>query len=378
MKKCFLSISALLFSLYSFSQTGDYDYYLLIGTYTSGKSEGIYVYKFNSLTGDFKQTSKIWSSNPSYLAVSPDQRFIYSVNENQPGGISSFSFDESTGKLTELNKQLSGGDHPCYITTDKTGKWIIAGNYTGGNLSVLPVKKDGSLEKAAQVINHKGSGANKARQEKPHVHATVFSPDGNYLFVPDLGIDKVMIYKFDSKNGKLSAHSTPYVATQPGAGPRHFDFHPSGKYAYLMEELTGAVSVYTHKKGKLRFIQNISALPPDYKGPVGSADIHASPDGRFLYASNRGESNSIAIFSIDGNAGKLAFKGHQSTLGRKPRNFSLTPGNGNFLLAANQDSDQVVIFKVDSEGLLHDTGKRIQIPSPVCLKWIRISKANVD
>jgi len=366
MKKYILLITALLFTFFSFSQSG-FDYFLLIGTYTNGKSEGIYVYKFNSSSGEFSPVSKIWSGNPSFLAVSPDARFVYSVNENQPGGVSSFSFDKSTGNLRELNQQPSGGDHPCYITTDKTGRWVIAGNYSGGNLSVLPVKMDGSLEKPIQTINHVGSSINKTRQEKPHVHATVFSPDSKYLFVPDLGIDKVMVYKFNSKKGKLSSHSSPFVAATPGSGPRHFDFHPSGKYAYLMEELTGNVTAFSHKKGKLIAIQTLSALPADYKGPIGSADIHVSPDGKFLYSSNRGESNTIAIFSIDEKSGKLTAMGHRSTGGRTPRNFNFDP-SGNFLLVANQNSDEIVIFRRNS-GLLEDTGKRIQVPSPVCIKW---------
>src|SRR5688500_6691584 len=367
MKKYILAIAAILYYFFSFSQPG-FDYYLLIGTYTTGKSEGIYVYKFNSSNGEFSAVSKIWSGNPSYLAIAPGTRFVYSVNENQPGTVSSFSFDESTGTLQELNKQPSGGDHPCYITTDKSGRWVVVGNYSGGNLSVLPANKDGSLEKPIQTINHEGRSVNTARQEKPHVHATVFSPDGKYLFVPDLGTDKVMVYKFNSKKGKLSAHSSPFAVTTPGSGPRHFDFHPSGKYAYLMEELSGTVSVFSHKKGKLNYIQKISALPADFKGPIGSADIHVSPDGKYLYSSNRAESNNIAIFSIDEKSGKLTAMGHRSTEGKTPRNFNFDP-SGNFLLVANQNSDEIVIFRRNS-GLLEDTGKRIQVPKPVCIKWI--------
>ena len=367
MKKYILAASVFLITFFSFSQ-GNNEYYLLVGTYTNGKSEGIYVYKFNSSSGEFSPVSKIWSANPSFLTVSPDTRFVYSVNENQPGGVSSFSFDKSTGNLRELNKQPSGGDHPCYITTDKTGRWVITGNYSGGNLSVLPVNNDGSLEKPVQTINHEGSSVNTGRQEKPHVHATVFSPDGKYLFVPDLGIDKVMVYKFNSKKGKLSAHSSPFAAATPGSGPRHFDFHPSGKYAYLMEELSGNVTAYSYKKGKLTFIQKISALPANYKGSAGSADIHVSPDGKFLYSSERGEANTIAIFSIDEKSGKLTAMGHRSTEGRTPRNFNFDP-SGNFLLVANQNSGEIVIFRRNA-GLLEDTGKRIKAPSPVCIKWI--------
>lgn len=367
MKIIFLSAWMVFFSSHVFSQAGSNTRYLLIGTYTNGGSEGIYVYKFNLLTGEFSAVSKAWASNPSFLVVSPGEKFVYAVNENQPGGISSFSFDKSNGKLTELNRQPSGGDHPCYITTDKKGHWVIAGNYSGGNFSILAVNKDGSLGGPVQTINHQGSSINKERQEKSHVHATVFSPDGKYLFVPDLGMDKIMIYKFNPKKGKVSSHTVPFTATKPGSGPRHFDFHPSGKWAYLMEELSGTVSVFRHRKGKLAVIQNITSLPPGYHGSAGSADIHVAPDGKFLYCSNRGESNSIAIFSIDEKTGKLNPSGFQSTMGSKPRNFSIDP-QGNFLLVANQGSNEIVIFKRNA-GLLEDTGKRISVPSPVCLKW---------
>ncbi|TAL51901.1 MAG: lactonase family protein [Chitinophagaceae bacterium] len=370
MKKFLFAALTILF-FFSASGQGSNEHYLIIGTYTSGKSEGIYVYKFNSVTGESSQVSKIFTSNPSFVTVSPDEKFLYAVNEDQPGGVTAFSFDKMTGTLKVLNKQPSGGDDPCYITTYKTGKWVVAGNYTGGNLSVLPVSKDGSLGTATDIVNHTGSSVNSARQEKPHVHSTVFSKDYKYLYVPDLGIDKVMIYSFDSKNGKLKPAATPEVLVEAGAGPRHFDFHPNGKFAYLMEELTGSISVYYYgKKGSLSLQQNITALPHDYLGSMGSADIHVSPDGKFLYGSNRGESNTIAIFSIDQHTGKLTARGHQSTLGKAPRNFNFDP-TGKFLLVANQNSDEIVVFKRDIQtGLLTDTGKRIQVPNPVCLKWI--------
>jgi 6-phosphogluconolactonase len=228
------------------------------------------------------------------------------------------------------------------------------------------------LSDPVQTIEHVGSSVNDERQEGPHVHATVFSPDGKYLFVPDLGIDKLMIYSFDWKKGKLKPADIPFEMVEPGAGPRHFEFHPNGRFAYLMEELTGSVSAYAYgKKGELYGIQHVSALPRDYLGPVGSADIHVSPDGKFLYASNRGESNTIAIFSINPDDGKIWPQGFQSTLGIKPRNFNFDP-TGKFLLVANQDSDEIVVFHRDAEtGLLKDSGKRIAIPKPVCIKFFR-------
>jgi 6-phosphogluconolactonase len=378
MKKIALLIVSFYASFLLFAQKNNDQHYLLVGTYTSGKSEGVYVYKFNSQTGEFIHVSTAKNvSNPSYLTVSPDEKYVYAVNENhneaQNGGeVTSFSFDKKTGILAQLNKQPSAGNDPCYISINKSGKFVLVGNYSSGTASVLPVKKDGSLEPAVSVIKHEGSGVNSERQEGPHVHSTVLSKDNNYVFVSDLGIDKIMIYSFDNKKGKLTPAPTPYVEVEPGAGPRHFEFHPNNKFAYLMEEMTGGISVYAYKgKGQLDLLQNISALPPDYIGTVGSADIHVSPDGKFLYASNRGESNTIAIFSINQQSGELTPVGHQSTLGKTPRNFNFDP-SGNFLLVANQNSDNIIIFKRDkTTGLLTDTGKKIDVGNPVCIKWIQ-------
>ncbi|MBL7762824.1 MAG: lactonase family protein, partial [Chitinophagaceae bacterium] len=312
MKKISFSFLLSVATLISCSQKKSEECYLLVGTYTSGKSEGVYVYNFNSTTGDFKQVSVAKNiSNPSYLAISPDEKYVYAVNEDADkakggGAVTAFSFNKQDGTLKELNSQLSGGDHPCYVATDKNGKWVTVGNYTSGTVSVFPINKDGSLNAIAANIKHEGSGVNSERQEGPHVHSTVFSKDNSYLFVPDLGLDKIMIYAFNNKSGQLTLAGIPYVEVEPGAGPRHFEFSPNNKYAYLMEEMTGSISAYRYKgKGQLDLIQNISALPPDFIGTVGSADIHVSPDGKFLYASNRGESNTIAIFAINQQSGEL-------------------------------------------------------------------------
>lgn len=351
------------------------EHYLVTGTYTTGKSEGIYVYRFNSNDGSAKSVSSVNISNPSFIAVSPDEKFIYSVEENAAnkglgGEITAFSFDKKTGTLSFLNRQSSGGDHPCYVSVDKTGKWVAAGNYTSGSLSILPVQADGSIGAAATIIKHEGSGPNKPRQNSPHVHCTFFSPDNRFLFVPDLGIDKVMIYAFDETTGKLTSAKQPFAESMPGSGPRHINFHPSNKYAYLMQELSGTVTAFKYKKGKLKTRQTISSMPAGDTSFAGSADIHVSPDGKFLYASNRAESNTIAIFSINQRNGKLSLVGHQSTLGKTPRNFNFDP-TGNFLLVANQNSDAIVIFKIDKQtGLLTDTGNRIDVGKPVCLKWV--------
>lgn len=347
--------------------------YLVVGTYTGGKSEGIYVYQFNSSTGDFDSVSMIKTSNPSYLAVSPDQKFVYAVNENankgNGGKVTAFSFNRENGKLSFIDQQLTGGDDPCYVSVDKTGKWIAIANYTSGSLSILPVTKNGGVDSATTVIQHEGYSVNSERQQGPHVHCTVFSKDNKYLFATDLGTDKFAIYSFDDKTGSLSEKSE--VMTEAGAGPRHLTFHPNNKYAYLIEELTGTISVYRYSNGEFELLQNISALPPDYMGPIGSADIHTSPDGRFLYGSNRGESNTVAIFKINPKTGWVTLLDHQSTLGKIPRNFNFDP-SGNFFLAANQESDEIVIFKVNKKtGALEDTGKRIKVGKPVCIKWIR-------
>jgi 6-phosphogluconolactonase len=351
------------------------DNYMLIGTYTSpGKSEGIYVYKFNSETGDATAVSSIASSNPSYLSISPNEKFVYAVHEvdrsNVGGEVSAFSFDKSTGKLTHINKQATGGDHPCYVETDKTGKWVFAGNYSSGSLSMFAVNAQGGLEPSSKLIQHHGSGANPQRQDKPHVHCTYISPDNRWLFVPDLGTDKVMIYSFNSGAGMLEPANPSFSASRPGAGPRHFTIHPNGKYAYLIEELTGHVVAFRYRKGKLTELQRISTVPDGQTGYPGSADIHVSPDGKFLYGSNRGDFNTIAIYKIDKKKGTLTTVGYQSTLGKAPRNFNFDP-SGNFLLAANQQSDEIVVFKRNKEtGELTDTGKRISVGMPVCIKWI--------
>jgi 6-phosphogluconolactonase len=369
--KSFIIFLTLVFPIVALSQNT----YLLIGTYTSTKSEGIYVYKFDTTTAENSFVSVAKTSNPSFVSISANKKFVYAVNENDDstinprgGTITALSFNKINGILTEINRQPSGGKHPCYISVDKTGKWVFAGNYSSGTVSMFATNKDGSINKLQQVITHEGSSVNVERQKAPHVHATVLSADNKYLFVPDLGIDKVMIYAVDNKKGTLNFSS--YAKSEPGSGPRHFTFHSNNKYAYLMEELTGTVVVYEINKGTLKFIQRISDMPKDYTGAMGSADINVSPDGKFLYCSNRGESNTISIFSINAINGKLTIVGYQSTLGKTPRNFNFDP-SGNFLLVANQNTDEIVIFKIDKKtGLLTDSGKRINVPKPVCLQWI--------
>ncbi len=372
-----LFIASVLFS-FLFLPVADKDHYLIVGTYDSPKSEGIYVYKFNSADGSAKEVSHIKTPNPSFVTVSPNEKFVYAVHEiardGNGGEVAAFAFNKKTGTLSFISQQLSGGDDPCYVEIDKTGKWVIVANYTSGSLSVLPVNADGSLGIATTTIQHTGSGKNVDRQKGPHVHCTKLSADNHWLFVSDLGIDKLMIYAFDPATGKLTPAKNPFAATEPGSGPRHFTFHPNNKYAYLIEEMAATVVAYKYNNGMLKKIQGISSLPAGDTGLIGSADIHVSPDGKFLYASNRGrsKSNTIAIFKIDPANGTLKTVGHQYTMGNIPRNFNFDP-SGNFLLVANQESDEVVIFKRNKQtGLLTDTGKRISVGKPVCLKWVKV------
>ena len=372
--KRFIAFTAFLFaSFLSFAQ----QQFLIVGTYTGGKSEGVYVFSFDSRNGDAREVSHVKTSNPSFVAISPDKQFVYAVHEdaasNGKGGeISAYRFNKSTGKLVYINQAPTGGDHPCFVEVDRTGKWVFAGNYTSGSLSVLPVKPGGGVGEPIQTIQHEGSGPNRERQEKPHVHCTLMSADNRFLFVPDLGIDRVMIYEFDSRTGKLKAARQPFVQSPGGAGPRHITFHPSNRYAYLVEELTGTVEVYQYQSGNLKQVQRISTMPAGDTSFPGSADIHVSPDGKFLYASNRSTVNTLAIFRISPVTGLLQLIGHQSTLGQTPRNFNFDP-SGKFLLVANQNSDQVVIFRRDSKtGLLTDTGRRIDVGKPVCLRWMPV------
>ncbi|HQV86453.1 MAG TPA: lactonase family protein [Chitinophagaceae bacterium] len=362
---------------YFYLQSPAQEHYLVVGTYDSPESEGIYIYTFNSSTGNAEKVSHIKSSNPSFVAISPDEKFVYAVFENSKDGnggeVAAYSFDRQTGQLRFINKELSGGDHPCYVETDKTGKWVFAGNYSSGNLAVFPVNTDGGLSAAISTIQHSGSGKNFQRQKSPHVHSTVISPDNNWLFAPDLGIDKIMIYRFDANSGQLTAGDQAYAVSEPGSGPRHFTFHPNNKYAYLIEELSGTVVTYKYKKGKLNTIQRLSTMPSGDTSFAGSADIHVSPDGKFLYATNRSNANTIAIYSVN-KKGKLSLIGHQSTLGKGPRNFNFDP-SGSFLLVGNQHSDEIVIFKRDAtSGLLSDSGKRIAVGKPVCIKWISAAR----
>ena len=347
-------------------------YYLFVGSYNFSKEkEGIYVYKFDIESGRLK---KMYSThdvaNPSYLTLSPNGKYVYACTETQTknaGSMSSFRFDSVHCVLSFINKQLSGGENPVYNAVDKTGRWLVNANYTEGGVSVYALDSDGNIQPPPQTIQFSEGSVNKERQERAHVHSTVFSPDGDFLFLPDLGADKIRCYSFGAAK---STPLTEYATTRsvPGSGPRHFTFHPNGKFAYCIEEMAGFVTAYSYNNGRLDSFQRIAAHPRHHKDNFNSADIHMSPDGRFLYASNRSEENNIAIFSIDQGTGILKLVGYQSTLGDHPRNFTIDP-TGKFLLVANQISGNVVVFKRNiSTGMLVYTGIQIKIPGASCLQ----------
>lgn len=347
--------------------------YLLIGTYTGTGSQGIYVYQFDQGTGKATLVSHTDGvQNPSYLAVSNNGQYVYAVNETHgdtPPMVSAFAFGKQKGQLSFINQQPSGGDDPCYVAISPGGDYVTVGNYSGGSIGVFEILKNGALQQK-QVVQHKGSSINKKRQQQAHVHATVFAPDGKYVLAPDLGMDKIMAYRFQAGDQQiLAAAEQPFTKTIPGSGPRHLVFHPALPKAYLIEEMAGFVAVYDYKDGVLEPAGRVPTHDTAFDGNIGSADIHVSEDGRFLYASNRGDQNSISIFRLDEN-GHPVLVAEQPVLGKTPRNFMITPG-GNFLLAANQNSDEVVIFQRNkTTGLLTDTGNRIKVPRPVCLKMV--------
>jgi 6-phosphogluconolactonase len=366
-----LLLAILFFSTITFAQ----DFYLFVGTYTSGTSKGIYVYHFNAKTGTAEWVSNTdHADNPSFLAVAPDGRHLYAVNEvnqNGSGLVTAYTFDPTKGTLGFLNQQQSGSQDPCHISITKDGKWVVVANYSGGSLASFPIEPNGVLTSFTQQIVHDGSSINTQRQEKAHVHSVFFSPDEKFLLTPDLGMDKVNIYQFDTYlKSPLHNAAQKFISSEPGSGPRHLEFSPNGKFVYIIEELSGTVSVHSYSNGSTKFVQRIATHPADFNGQPGSADIHISQDGRFLYASNRGKENNIAIFRVDQNKGTLSSIGYEPTKGEAPRNFSIDP-TGNYLLVANQLTSTIEIFKRDkNSGLLKHTGNSIQIPNPVCLKFL--------
>jgi 6-phosphogluconolactonase len=364
-----LTLLLFLISFSCFSQ----EPYLFIGTYTSGKSKGIYVYKFNTKTGTGTAVSSIEAKNPSYLCLSSNGRFLYAADEEQQGGyVGAYAFEPNTGQLAVLNAQSSQGSCPCYVSEDKTGRWVFVANYCSGSLAALPVNSDGSLAPAMQVIQQIGKGADTARQEAAHVHSAIFSPDEKFLLEANLGTDQEHVYIFHPNGMIPLIEPLDSVTTlQPGSGPRHIAFHPKKSDVYILSELSGTVDAFhfDSASGKMSHFQRIRTTPEQFKGFAGSADIHIRPDGKFLYATNRGTSNTIAVFEIEKD-GRLATKEIISVKGKHPRNFVIDP-TGHFLLIANRDTDNIVIFSINPvSGSLKATGQEISIPNPVCLKFL--------
>lgn len=364
MKKTLLLFLLLIFIIPSRAQKNNYR--LLVGTYTSpGKSEGMYVFDLDPEHGVFTQKSVAKGVlNPSYLALTTDKKYVYSVNQNPTAStISAFYFDAKKGAFSLLNKVDARGDGPCYISA--TNQHVITANYTSGSLCVFGRKADGSLTNALQVIQHVGSSIDPNRQTSPHVHQTIFSPDGKYLAVNDLGTDKVTIYRYDKTGTTYTLIPHDSLSVKPGSGPRHVTFSKDGKRVYLLQEMDGTVTVMAMKNGKLRILQETSVVRKA-NIETGAADIHLSPDGKFLYATNRGTANDISCFAVK-NDGTLIYKNQVSTDGIGPRNFTISP-DGKYVLVANQRTDNIVIFKRDATtGMLTNTGQQINVGSPVCL-----------
>ena len=345
-----------------------------VGTYTGKSSEGIYIYCLDSTTGALSSVGKAPRlNNPSFLAIDPKGRAVYAVRESgsSGGAVVALSRNPATGELTILNEQPSGGQGPCYVTTDRAGRFLLVANYGSGSVAVLPVAADGSLQPATSVVQHEGSSVHPTRQKEPHAHSILLDAANRYAFAPDLGIDKIMIYRFDDKAGKLLPNDPPFASCEPGSGPRHLAFHPNGKYAYVIEELSCTVTAFAYDAGAgtLKPLQRIRTLPEGFTGASTCAEVQVHPAGRFLYGSNRGH-DSIVAFAIDEKTGELRLLGHEPTQGRTPRNFALDP-SGTFLLAANQDSDTVVSFRINPDtGALTPTGQVCRVPTPVCLKMV--------
>lgn len=357
-------------------------YLMYVGTYTAegSTSKGIYVYRYDPRNAQVTSIGlAAQTTNPSFLAVHPNRRFLYAVNEvgnykgEKSGAVSAFLIDRATGKLTLLNEVASKGADPCYISVDKTGKYVLVANYTGGSVAVFPVLEDGRLGEDSAFIQHTGRGTNPQRQEGPHAHSIDLSPDNHFAIVDDLGLDETLVYKFDSAKGSLAANEPPFAKAAPGAGPRHFAFHPSGKFAYVIDEMGSTISVFQYNApgGILHSVQTISTLPKDFSGPNDDAEIEIHPSGKFLYASNRGH-DSIAVYTIDANNGTLTLVEDVPTKGSTPRNFAIDP-TGTIIFAANEKSDNIVLFRIDRKtGRLNATAKELDISQPVCVKFVPV------
>ncbi len=360
-----------------FAQPGSGEYFVYFGTYTRQESKGIYAWRFQPATGKLTEIGLAAETpNPSFLAVHPGQRFLYAASEisnfdgRKTGAVSAFSIDPATGKLSLLNSVASHGTGPCHLAIDRTGKCLLVANYGGGNAASIPIAADGRLKEAASVMQHSGSSVNPKRQQGPHAHSVNISPDNRFAVVADLGLDQVLVYKLRVANGTLEPNDPPFAKVSPGSGPRHFAFHPDGRYAYVINELFSTVTAFRYdaRRGALRELETIKTLPQDFTGDSTTAEVVVHPSGRFLYGSNRGH-DSLTVFAIDRNTGKLTLVEHVPTQGRTPRNFAIDP-TGGYLFAANQNSGSVVVFRIDrNTGRLTPTGDVLKVPIPVCVRF---------
>ncbi|AGZ29721.1 6-phosphogluconolactonase [Burkholderia pseudomallei] len=362
-------------------------YNLLVGTYTGSGSDGLYVYRFDTDSGRVSPVSSAKAENPSYLVASRDGRHVYAVNElpgdagpaSVRGGVSAFDFDAKTGALKFVNRVSAQGNDPCYLSLSPDGRYLVVANYSvasdpGGSFSVFPVEATGALGAAVLNVHHEGTGPVKGRQDGAHVHSTVFSPDGKYLFVQDLGADKLYSYRYtpDGSRGLIGPTESRYTLAKAGSGPRHLVFGANGRFAYVTNELNASVDVYRYDDGRLVHVETVPMTAPGFAGKVGGGALHLSPDGRFLYATNRGDANDIVIYAVNAADGKLTLVGRQSSLGKTPREFAIDP-SGKWLIVGNQDSDSVFVFRRDiASGRLEPNPARIRIDKPVDFKFVPV------
>ncbi len=353
--------------------------FVYFGSSSRKPGHGIYVSRLNPATGNLSSPSLAAEiANPGFLALHSSRSFLYAIGapvtaKTNDGTVNAFAMDSHTGRLTFLNQQSSGGPGPCHLVVDKSGRWVLVANYAGGSVAVLPIHADGRLGELTEFIQHTGSSVHPQRQKEAHAHSINLDPGNRLAFVADLGIDKVMIYKFDAARGRLVANHPAFALVKKGAGPRHFTFHPNGRFAYVINEMDCSATAFAfdNTRGDLKETQTISLLPNGEKVKAGfsGAEVQAHPSGKFLYGSTRGH-DSITVFSIDKKTGALTFVQNESTQGKVPRNFGIDP-TGQILLAANQDSDSVVVFRIDAKsGRITPTGQTIEVPNPVCVKFL--------
>ena len=359
---------------------GQYDYLVYIGTNVAKEqAKTIYLYRLNTSTGTLTPVSAQWGgASPTYLTMDTGHRFMYAVSETQTfqewvssGGVSALTIDQRTGALTLLNQMPTRGASPCYVSLDRTEKSVLVANYVGGNVALLPRQLTGQLAAPTDDDQHQPPTGPHKNQDKPHAHCIIPSPDNRYAFAVDLGTDHVYRYQLDPVHNKLGTPGVVAFAAKPGAGPRHLTFHPNGRWAYLENELNSTVTAlaYNAVEGRFDELQTLTTLPAGYTGENSGADVHVSPDGRFLCTSNRGD-NSLAVFAIDENNGQLTLVQHVSTLGKTPRNFSFDP-SGRVLLVANQNSNDVFVYRVDKQsGRLTYSGQSVQVPSPMFVEIV--------